>query len=53
MNASSLGRQRVANYIDICNSIADSYPDGVVHGLQKDAIQNAMDARQGKSTVEV
>ncbi len=47
------GRQRAANYIMICKNIADSYPDGVAHGIQKDAIQNAVDARRGKRTVNV
>src|SRR3712207_6195079 len=47
------GRQRAANYIAICNNIADSYPDGVPHGLQKDAIQNAVDARKGRGAVRV
>lgn len=47
------GRQRPANYIAICNNIADSYPLGVAHGLQKDAIQNAVDARRGKRKVRV
>ncbi len=47
------GRQRAANYIMICKNIADSYPDGVAHGIQKDAIQNAVDARRGKRTVIV
>jgi len=47
------GRQRPANYIAICNNIADSYPNGVPHGLQKDAIQNAVDARKGKQKVRV
>ena len=42
------GRQRAANYIMICSNIVDSYPDGIAHGLQKDAIQNATDARRGK-----
>ena len=44
--------EAVANYITICNNIADDYPEGVSHGLQKDAIQNSLDARKGrKSTV--
>lgn len=47
------GRQRPANYIAICNNIADSYPNGIAHGLQKDAIQNAVDARKGKQKVRV
>jgi len=49
----NLGRQRAANYIMICKNIVDSYPEGVAHGLQKDAIQNAIDARRGKRTVNV
>jgi hypothetical protein len=47
------GRERAANYIMICNNIADSYPDGVPHGLQKDAIQNAVDAGKGRGAVKV
>ena len=52
---SDLGRgsEAVANYITICNTIADSYPEGIAHGLQKDAIQNALDARKGKGLVRV
>ena len=42
------GRDAVANYISICHSIADSYPVSIAHGLQKDAIQNSVDARKGK-----
>ena len=37
----SKGRHRPADYINICRSIADSYPLGTPHGIQKDAIQNA------------
>lgn len=37
----SKGRHRPADYISICRSIADSYPLGTPHGIQKDAIQNA------------
>ena len=48
------GSEAVANYKAICNSIADSYPQSVSHGLQKDAIQNSLDARKSKrSTVRV
>jgi hypothetical protein len=47
------GRQRAANYIGICNNIADSYPNGVPHGLQKDAIQNSIDARKGRRIVQI
>ena len=52
---SDLGRgsEAVANYITICNTIADSYPVSHSHGLQKDAIQNSLDARKGKSLVRV
>jgi hypothetical protein len=35
----SKGRHRPADYISICRSIADSYPLGIPHGIQKDAIQ--------------
>ena len=43
------GSEAVANYIAICNTVADSYPRSKAHGLQKDAIQNSLDARKGKS----
>lgn len=42
------GRQRPADYINICRNIADSYPAGIVHGIQKDAIQSGLDAVVGK-----
>lgn len=45
------GSEAVANYISICDNIADSYPQGAAHGLQKDAIQNSLDARKGRSAV--
>ena len=45
------GRPRPANYVAITRNIADSYPDGIPHGVQKDAIQNAVDARIGRSPV--
>ena len=47
------GRQRPADYIAICNNIADSYPSGTPHGVQKDAIQNAVDAAKGRGAVNV
>ncbi len=47
------GRQRPADYIAICNNIADSYPNGRPHGVQKDAIQNALDAARGRAPVHV
>lgn len=47
------GRQRPADYITICNNIADSYPNGTPHGVQKDAIQNAVDAAKGHGPVNV
>jgi len=47
------GRERPANYIGICNTIADSYPFGIAHGVQKDAIQNAVDATRGKGPTVV
>lgn len=46
------GRVRPANYIQICRNLADSYPF-IYHGVQKDAIQNAMDARKGRSPLHV
>ncbi len=47
------GRQRPADYIAICSNIADSYPNGRPHGVQKDAIQNALDAARGRTPVRV
>ena len=47
------GRQRPADYIAICNNIADSYPNGTPHGVQKDAIQNAVDAGKARNAVNV
>ena len=43
-----VGRERTVDYINICHNLVDSYPYGLAHGLQKDAIQNAVDARDGK-----
>ncbi len=37
----SKARHRPADYVSICTTIADSYPLGTPHGVQKDAIQNA------------
>lgn len=48
------GSEAVANYITICNTVADSYPQSTAHGLQKDAIQNSLDARKSRgATVRV
>ncbi len=49
MPALGLGRERPADYINISKTIADTYPSGLAHGLQKDAIQNSVDARSSKS----
>lgn len=47
-------RTRPVNWKQTFANIADTYPYGIPHGFQKDAIQNAMDARIGKSkTVKV
>ena len=35
------GRERQVNYINICHNLVDTYPYGLAHGLQKDAIQNS------------
>jgi hypothetical protein len=43
----SNARSRAANYINECNNLADDYPC-TAHGVQKDGIQNAVDARKGK-----
>jgi len=45
------GSEAVANYIAICDTVADSYPASIAHGLQKDAIQNSLDARKGRKAV--
>ena len=42
------GRERHVNYIGICHTLVDGYPYSLAHGLQKDAIQNALDARAGE-----
>ena len=47
------GRQRPANYIQICNTLADLYPQGISHGVQKDAMQNSIDAVKGKGPLKV
>ncbi len=47
------GRQRPTNYIAICDNLADTYPNSIAHGLQKDAIQNAVDARKGRQRVRI
>ena len=41
---SKSSRQRATDYIGIARNIVESYPEGLVHGLQKDAIQNGWDA---------
>lgn len=46
------GRPRPADYLAITRSIADTYPYGVPHGVQKDAIQNGMDARVGRQRLK-
>lgn len=53
MDEFSNGRQRATNYIQICNSFADSYPESIPHGVQKDAIQNGIDAVKGKGPLEM
>ena len=47
------GRERPADYVSICNNFGDSYPNGTAHGVQKDAIQNSMDARKGRKPAVV
>ncbi len=44
-------RERPVNYVDLCDNIADTYPAGIAHGLQKDAIQNSLDARKSRKTI--
>ena len=41
-------RARRTNFRQACKNIVDTYPNPV-HGLQKDAIQNSLDARAGSS----
>lgn len=43
----SKGRHRPADYINICKTIADTYPLGIPHGVQKDGIQNAFHTASG------
>ncbi len=47
------GRERQVNYINICHNLVDTYPYGLAHGLQKDAIQNSLDARASKKNPAV
>jgi len=49
----SKGRHRPADYINICTSIADSYPMGIPHGLQKDGIQNAFHTASKSTPLKV
>ena len=42
------GRERKVDYFTFCHNLVDSYPYGLAHGLQKDAIQNSVDARASK-----
>ena len=44
-------RERPVDYVATCHTIADTYPDGIAHGLQKDAIQNSLDARKSKKAI--
>ena len=53
MDEFSNGRQRPTNYIQICNSFADSYPESISHGVQKDGIQNGIDAIKGKGPLNM
>ena len=53
MDDFSNGRQRPTNFVGICNNLADSYPEGIPHGVQKDAIQNAIDAVKGKGPLKM
>ncbi len=48
----SKGRHRPADYVSICTTIADSYPFGIPHGAQKDAIQNAFHTANKTMPVE-
>jgi len=37
--------QRPVDYIQVTKNIVESYPFGLIHGVQKDAIQNGWDAK--------
>jgi hypothetical protein len=47
------GRQRAINYIGLFDNIVDSYDYGIPHGIQKDAIQNAWDAKKGNKPLKM
>jgi hypothetical protein len=50
---SSIERQRRTNWINSIDNVVDSYPLGLAHGLQKDAIQNGWDACATKTKAYV
>ena len=37
-------RQRAVNFVQLTDNIVESYPNGITHGIQKDALQNGWDA---------
>jgi len=37
-------RERAVNYVQLTDNTAESYPHGIIHGIQKDALQNGWDA---------
>ena len=47
--ATAKKRSRATNYINLAKNIVDTYPNGLAHGLQKDAIQNGWDALPSNS----
>lgn len=49
----SKGRNRPADYINICTTIADTYPMCIPHGVQKDGIQNAFHTASKTLPLEV
>lgn len=46
-------RQRTTDWINAANNVVESYPLGIAHGLQKDAIQNGWDACEPKTKAYV
>ena len=45
-------RSRPVNWIQICDNVADSYPRGMAHGVQKDAVQNGVGAILGAKALQ-
>lgn len=45
-------RSRPVNWVQICDTVADTYPRGIAHGVQKDAVQNGVGAVRGSRPLE-